>query len=116
VKKYRPVVKFRSLDEATLQDIQTCGTDDDPNDVDVEDEDESDDDSDDEMEPDPVADCASPTRLEPVAFQVDADINIDSKGLKDMVSVDAVVREVPHPQKEPVKVAPQAPITPDWNW
>jgi hypothetical protein len=52
----------------------------------------------------------------PLAFEIDLDIDIRSPALRDMVSVDPIVRE-PVPQPFAHTAAPDTSnAEPDWNW
>jgi hypothetical protein len=104
-------VKFRNIDANTLQTLQTggdhCSEDHHVSDVDAE----SEDDGDDKLD----ADAASPPP-EAEVFEIDPDIDINSKALRDMVSVDPVVCEV-QPQEGSVAMASQAPAGRlNWDW
>lgn len=61
---------------------------------------------------------ARPPPIQAVTFEIDADIDINSKALRDMVSVDPVVREEFQPQhsQQPSATAPHTQVAPDWNW
>jgi hypothetical protein len=58
-------------------------------------------------------DATTPPPLKAFTFEIDADIDIDSKALRDMVSVDPVVRDGAQPQQGSLKAAPslQAPVS-----
>jgi hypothetical protein len=53
---------------------------------------------------------------EAYAFEIDAEIDINSTALKDMVAIEPVVREESRPLKETQKAAQKVPVTPNWNW
>jgi hypothetical protein len=49
-------------------------------------------------------------------FEIDAEIDINSMGLRDMVALESVVREEVQPQKEIPKATQQVSVAPNWNW
>jgi hypothetical protein len=77
-------------------------------------EDDGDSDTDEETENDTGSVTVSGTIS--AAFEIDPDINIDSQGLRDLVSMDQTVREGPLHQHATVNEPPTAKIAPDWNW
>ena len=99
--QYRPVVKFRNIDESVLQIVQTGGNGaEDP----------------DSLEED--VNVAGPPPAQAFTFEIDVDVDINSKALRDMVSADPAVQEEVRPQQASSVVnAPQAlVVVPNWNW
>ncbi|KAG2098708.1 uncharacterized protein F5147DRAFT_655991 [Suillus discolor] len=85
---YRPVVKFRNIEESVLQAVQTGSADDvSVTDIDgIADSDDEDGAEDELLESE--IDGRQPAQA--VAFEIHPDIDINSKALKDMVSTDPV--------------------------
>jgi hypothetical protein len=97
------------LDESVLQTIET-GNDCSPEGGAPPEEDaESDSDSDDEE----TNIVGPPTQA--LMFEIDVDVDINSKVLRDMVSVEPVVQEEAQP-RGPLNMAQQGPMAPNWNW
>jgi hypothetical protein len=59
---------------------------------------------------------ARTTRSRDIVFQVDADIDIDSRALRDMISPDPVVAQPVLPLLTESGVTATFGTTPDWNW
>jgi hypothetical protein len=108
--KYRPVVKFRNIEKSVLQAIQTGGADDGlMPDVDVESDNE------DEADNEPLG--PGMDEGEPVAFEIDPDIDINSRALKDMVSIDPVSINLSLvSSRQPATTTATIDPVVDWNW
>jgi hypothetical protein len=59
---------------------------------------------------------AGPPPLQALTFEINVDVDINSKALRDMVLVESIVREEAQPQQGPSMVALQERVAPDWNW
>ena len=110
--RYRAAVKFRDLEKSVLNAIQLGDGNDET--VAKDGEDDGDSDTDEETEIDTGSVTISGTLS--VAFEIDPDINIDSQGFIDMVSMDQTIREGPLHRRATVNEPPTAKIAPDWNW
>ncbi|KAG2079898.1 ribonuclease H-like domain-containing protein [Suillus cothurnatus] len=86
--KYRPVVKFRNIEESMLQAVQTGSADDESvADIDGVADSDNEDEAEDKLLESEI-DEHQPAQA--VAFEIHPDIDINSKALKDMVSTDPV--------------------------
>jgi hypothetical protein len=112
---YRPVVKFRNIEESVLRAVQSeqdDAEDRDLSDVDSDSEDEGGDVNGDEMAPPPRA----------ITFEIDPDIDITSQALRDMVSTEHSVGQSASPPQPAsanhgISEAREASsVRPNWNW
>ena len=114
--EYRPVVKFRNIEESVLRAVQTrTGDEPSPRNHDLSEDAESDYDSEDDNTD---TNIIRPPPAQDFAFEIDEDIDIDSKGLRDMVSVEPVVHEISQSRHVLSKTALPArlPESPNWDW
>jgi hypothetical protein len=74
-------------------------------------------DSDDEAADEDHMDTDEGQPAQPLAFQIDPDIDINSPALKDMISMDPIVsHETPLQPSSHLKAADTSNMEPDWNW
>jgi hypothetical protein len=113
---YRPVVKFRNIEESVLRAVQSeqdDAKDRDLSDVDSDSEDEGGDANGDEM--------ALPPRA--ITFEIDPDIDITSQALQDMVLTEHSVRQSASPPQPASANAhgiyeahEASSLRSNWNW
>ena len=53
---------------------------------------------------------------QPLSFQIDPDIDINSPALKDMISMDPISHETPLEPSSHFKATDTSNMEPDWNW
>ena len=53
---------------------------------------------------------------QPLAFQIDPNIDINLPALKDMISMDPITREAPLQPSSHSKAEDTSNMEPDWNW
>lgn len=107
------MVKFRNIEEGVLRAVQLGDEDNktlpDADDTDSGDEDEGDDEREVEMDEGQAAQA--------VTFEIDPDIDINSKALKDMVATDKTsINSSPLPLPPTAATTEASNTTPDWDW
>ncbi|KAJ6607061.1 ribonuclease H-like domain-containing protein [Mycena sp. CBHHK59/15] len=117
---FRPVVKFRNLDENVLKSVQQGGRRDAEGNAALEPD--SDSDSDEEAEPESGDDEANQAReaaQSAFTFDIDPDINISAPALLDLVTVtpaSASTAPTDRAQRQTVPVAQEKPEEVNWNF
>ena len=107
------MVKFQNIDANVLLAVQS-GNDNDtaPNESDMDGLDSDDEAANDGL--DKGMDTDQPAQ--PLSFEIDPNIDINSPALKDMISVDPIAHETPLQPSSHSKAIDTSNMEPDWNW
>jgi len=107
--KYHPAVKFRNIEAHVLRRIQLNL--DDTADASKDTESDSEDEGDGDGEDNNIEEASRK-----IAFQVDSDIDIDSRALRDMISLDPVIVQPVSSLLMESRAPGTSGMAPDWNW
>jgi hypothetical protein len=107
--KYQPVVKFQNIDENVLHTVQS-GDSTATNKSEVDGGLERD-----NKEQEEVMDTDKDQSAQPIVFEIDPNVDINSSALKDMVSTDPIARESAQPSAQP-RARDTSNKESDWNW